>query len=795
MRKQFGNSDQDSSGNDDWGSSDWDILGWLNHDRQSSAHVELAPPPSIGIATVDIGSPDFGPDGAAAKKGGGGSSGTGVSPPPPPPPPSPPPPPPPPPPINSVTSTSTSATVVWHTLSPPSGDASLPTDTLFSKEWNLSSSTYGINVAKAWQNYTGEGIKAGIIDDGFDYNHPDLAPNYRLDLDYDTRTGSNDAYGTSTDTHGTTVAGVLGAARDGSGIVGVAYNAEMAGFRIGYGANGTPAQIADAFKHVLSSGMDVVNASWGYSTAYSDNYDLSSYSAAKAAILNDVATGRGGLGIDIVFAAGNGRASGDNTNYHSFQNDPNVIVVAATGSLGYVASYSNPGASVFVSAPGGSSIQTDDRLGSAGYSATDYAVMSGTSYAAPEVSGVIALMLQANPTLGYRDVQEILALTSKQIDPTNVSWEINGAHDFNGGGLHFSEDYGFGMVDATAATRLAESWQLQSTYANMATVTATHTDNLKIPDGVGSLQSHIAISNSMEIDKLVVDLNITDTAPSDLLVTLTSPFGTTATLVNHPTNGTGTGIVFETSANNFWGENTQGNWTLTVTDTVTGNIGTLNGWTLKALGDAADTPNVYVYTDEFSKLLSADRAILHDTTGAATINTAAVTTDSYIDLTPGALDTIAGRSLQIGLDTTIKNVWTGDGNDTIIANNAGDTIQGGRGNDTIVAGSGGDKLYGGPGNDTFVFKAPGQVTDVIADFVKGQDILDLHALMTAIGYTGTNAVADGWVKLVADANGGGTNFVVDAHNGQTPTTVVDVLGVAPTSLTQGVDYWLTSHTA
>jgi subtilisin family serine protease len=75
--------------------------------------------------------------------------------------------------------------------------------------------------------------------------------------------------------------------------------------------------------------------------------------------------------------------------------------------LGHVASFSNPGAALLVSAPGLSDY-TDDRLGTAGYSSADYVWGAGTSYAAPTVAGVIALMLQANPDLGYRDVQQTL---------------------------------------------------------------------------------------------------------------------------------------------------------------------------------------------------------------------------------------------------------------------------------------------------------------------------------------------------------------------------------------------------
>jgi subtilisin-like proprotein convertase family protein len=686
---------------------------------------------------------------------------------------------------SGATSSFKTVTTLWQTLNPVTGDGSTPTESNFAQQWNLTSSTAGIDVLKSWQNYTGLGVKVGVIDDGIDYNHPDLNQHYLFSLDYDATNGGGDAYGLATDYHGTTVAGVLAAARDGSNVVGVAYNASIAGFRISYSTSG-PSQLTDAFNHVLTNGMDVVNASWGYSTPYADNFFSSAFSPSKTAIQNDVANGRGGLGLNIVFAAGNARAAGDNVNYHNYQNDPYVITVAATDDQGHVTSFSTPGAALLVSAPGSYDI-TDDRLGAAGSSSGDTVAVAGTSYAAPTVAGVVALMLQANPTLGYRDVQEILAYSAKQTDPTNASWHTDGAHNWNGGGLHFSEDYGFGLVDATAAVRLAESWQEQSTYANMSVESANHTDNLTIPDG-GSLQSHITLGSSLILDKIVVDLNITHPNVSELTVTITSPDGTTATLVADPANGTGSGITFETSANNFWSEDAKGDWTLTVSDSAAGNVGTLNNWSLQALGDAPATPTVYIYSDEFATAAGTARGVLEDTSGTAGINTATVTTDSYLDLRPGAIDTIAGHSLQIAADTIIKTVWAGDGNDTIIANAAGDMIQGGRGNDTIVAGAGADKLWGGPGNDTFVWTASGSAKDTVFDFNPGQDTIDLHQLWTAFGYNGSDPLADHWLSLVSDG-GSGTNVVIDPHNGQAAITLVDVLGVAPTALHEGTSFW------
>ena len=286
----------------------------------------------------------------------------------------------------------------------------------------------------------------------------------------------------------------------------------------------------------------------------------------------------------------------------------------------------------------------------------------------------------------------------------------------------------------------------------------------------------------------VIDLDhLTHPNVSDLTVTLTSPDGTSAVLASHPASGTGGGIVFETSANNFWGEDAKGTWTLTVTDSVAGNVGTVDGWTLTALGDAPTTPTTYVYTDEFATATGANRMVLTDASGNATINTAAVTTGSYLDLNPGAVDTIAGKSLQIATNTIIKNVWAGDGNDIIIANNFGDTIQGGRGNDTIVAGHGADNLYGGPGSDTFVFNSLTTALDVIHDFTAGQDTIDLHVLLTSIGYTGTNPIGDKWLNLVTDG-AGGTDVQVDPHNGQSAVMIVDLLGVQTTALHSGTQF-------
>lgn len=676
----------------------------------------------------------------------------------------------------------------WRELAPPEGDSTAPSDSYFGSQWALTSARGGINVLGAWQNYTGAGVKIGIVDNGFDYAHADLSPRYRSDLDYDARDRDGDAYCSDVnDIHGTTVAGVAAGARDGSGIVGVAYNADWAGIRIGYGSAGSSSQYADALSHALP--FDVVNCSWGYSTPFQDNF-RSYWSSSAYAIENAVANGRGGLGTSIVFAAMNNRAAGDNVNYHNYQNSPYVITVGATDAYGKVASFSNPGAALLVAA-GGNGIVTDDRSGSSGWSSGDYVTASGTSYAAPAVSGVIALMLQANPDLGYRDVQQILAYSAKQTDPLSAGWAINGAHDWNGGGLHFSHDYGFGLVDATAAVRLAESWQVQSTYANLATMSVASGASAAIPDG-GALTSRLSFGASMTLDKIVLDLSLTHYSVRELTVTLTSPNGTTAVLVDHAANGTGSGINFTFSANDFWGENTLGTWTLSIADAALGNVGTLNSWTLKALGDATTADDVYVYTNEYGALADASRGVLHDSGGTDTINLAAVSTGVSLDLNEGAASSVVGAPLAIASGTSIENAWLGDGDDIVIGNALANIVQGGRGADVITGGGGADTLYGGPGHDMFVYNALADAGDTIKDFRSGEDAVDLVSLFTALGYNGSDAVADQWLSLVASGTGA-TSFILDPHNGQQSVTLLTIENVTPEALQKGIDYyWLGS---
>ena len=605
---------------------------------------------------------------------------------------------------------------------------SLPTDALLRFQWYLYPTT-GINVFPVWTDYTGAGVRVAVFDQGIDPAHPDLNGNLLTALG---RNASNLSAGgspvLSTDNHGTAVAGTIAAERNGSGIVGVAYGANL----VSVYDQMTLAEIPNAFAY--ASNFDVLNNSWGFAPqgtsyyalygnwAFADNFRSTSFSAAGIALANLAASGRHGLGTVVVQSAGNSFSLGDDTNLHNFQNSQYIITVAATDYAGNVTSYSSRGASVLVAAPGGggtdifSKIITTDRAGSAGYELGDYTEIAGTSFSAPIVSGIVALMLDANPNLGYRDVQEILAYSAREISSINNDWRYNGASNWNGGGLHYdaiNHNFGYGLVDALAAVRLAETWSsVAHAASNRQQVTLSHNAAMVIPDNTSSgAYDSIAVIQSIDVERVEVTLNVTHPFVGNLSAYLVSPSGTGSYLLWRPQasslNSFGTSqdnihFTFDTVLD--WGESSVGNWSLRIVDWSTGNVGTFDSWTLNLIGKSASADDTYIYTNEFAEATAdqATRSILSDTGGTDTLNAAACSANLVLNLVPGGVSTIDGRSLIIAAGTVIENAYGGDGNDVITGNSVANVLCGMRGADRLNGGIGNDTIDGGAGVDTAI---------------------------------------------------------------------------------------------
>ncbi len=503
-------------------------------------------------------------------------------------------------------------------------------DPLYDKQWHLKNSGQNsgisgedINVETVWNtviNATtgtktkGAGVNIRVVDDGLEVEHEDLAANILAGQSYDYCDNDSDLANTpihcSDHYHGTLVAGVI-AARDfnGLGVRGSAPQASITGFNLI--SNFTEVNALDAMSRNISN-VAISNNSWGPTD---DTGELSP--PPPAGWLNSLQTGttdgRGGRGTIYTWAAGNGASllygnpnGVDNSNYDAFANNRYVIAVCATNDRGQQAVYSENGANLWICAPSGGnlenneqSITTTDRSGGGNQglntnnSPNDYAdknytkTFIGTSSSAPLAAGVIALMLQTNPNLGWRDVRLILAQTARKNDPADTDWEVTtGTPIYN-----VNHKYGFGVVDAAAAVTASRTWSNvgpERTFNSGVRSVAT-----SIPDNnLTGVSNSIVIDSSMSIEFIEITFSANHTYHGDLKVELTSPSGTTSVLAEKhgclhrlsltPCSSNYDSWVFGSARH--LGENSAGTWTLRVSDEASSDTGTFTSWGLTFYG-------------------------------------------------------------------------------------------------------------------------------------------------------------------------------------------------------------------
>jgi VCBS repeat-containing protein len=701
---------------------------------------------------------------------------------------------------------------------PPSGESNPYDDPLYIDQWHL---TMIGDIQTIWNEYTGSGVSVGIYDNGIEYTHPDLAANYDASKHVIVNDEVLDPAPSSVVTaeHGTAVAGVIAAVDNDIGGVGIAFGASITGVNI----FGGPADINGAdvsgFSQAVNQAwtFDIINNSWGTVPNF-NNETAPSMLAALAGFETAVQTGRGRLGTIVIKAAGNDwdSSQGDFLNASRY-----TITVAAHDQDGDASWYTNRGANVLVSAPssgssadGDAGILTTDETGSEGYAAGDYTYgFGGTSSATPVVAGVVALMLDANPNLGWRDVQSILAYSATKIgdvpgatapvpadsDGDGVAdttvdfpveffdWFYNSASEWNGGGLHFSEDYGFGGVDAYAAARMAEVWSLFGD-AQVSTNELSFTGAMQTPglafDNQWVSASYTYAGPQMELEYVEVyvdfkaggglldlygnmeDVSIDIVSPSGTVVSLmqaSNGYDSTNNYLNpFPDLESGGQVTWTYGVNALRGETVTGDWTVRIVDiddTIFFDGGVLNAFLFTFYGAAPDDNDVYHYTYEMltqGLYLDPSRVSLDDTAGSDDWFDFSASGGTIVsDLSAGGTTTLNGVTIiQTTGTTVIENAVSGDGNDTLIGNDADNQLHGMRGDDTLVGGTGDDQLWGGFGDDLFAFYA-GDGQDVIWDFTAGPtsgDVIGLYGFgySTFDGLTLSDLGADTLIDLSPD---------------------------------------------
>ena len=373
----------------------------------------------------------------------------------------------------------------------------------------------GTGLAEAWMLALGRGVQIGLLDTGVNQAHSDFLAGSLATL----------GAGGTTDAHGTRVAGLISGRIDNAiGGMGGATGAALQSETVDFSASTPVAAMAAALERQAQS--DVSNNSWGWSRAFSDNFASLAFAPLAEALDRGATEGRDGLGTVWVFAGGNGRVMrdgqniGDDSNFHNMSNLRQAIAVGATDSAGRIALFSSPGTNLLLVAPG-QGLATTDGL-EAGASGRAWA--SGTSFSAPLVSATVAMMLEVNPGLGYRDIQQILAITARPLD--SAPGQENGGGAVNGGGLVFSRDAGFGLLDALGAVRLARSHPGGSGAASEIATAALFDPAPGPMEATGGQRLVLdlpAPPGGMRVDWAELDLSLSDPDLRGLSITLISP--------------------------------------------------------------------------------------------------------------------------------------------------------------------------------------------------------------------------------------------------------------------------------
>jgi serine protease len=286
-------------------------------------------------------------------------------------------------------------------------DAAGSSDPLVPQEWAQQSFQF----SALWPCGKGSGVTVAVIDTGVQANHPDLVGRVLPGAAFlNGGAGQVGAGGTDPNGHGTHVAGIIAAADNGVGVVGVAPEATILPIRaLGADGSGFSSDIAHAITWAVDHGANVVNLSLGA------DVDSPSMDAAVS-----YATSHG---VVVVAAAGNTGAGGT-PEYPAAL--PSVVAVAALNADGSIASYSTRGSYVDVAAPGSSILST--------YPTSAWAIMSGTSMASPHVAGLAALIIDGRGAIAPAAM--LARLTSTATDA---------------GDPGFDPAYGFGRINPVAA--------------------------------------------------------------------------------------------------------------------------------------------------------------------------------------------------------------------------------------------------------------------------------------------------------------------------------------------------------
>ena len=515
-----------------------------------------------------------------------------------------------------------------------------------------------INVEPVWaEGIMGTGINVVVVDDGMDYLHEDLSANVDTTLNHDY-TGNNDVLTDDTD-HGTSVAGIIAARDNTLGIRGVAPRATIYAYNLLQDLEWINEVDAMSRNHVVTA---ISSNSWGCDLTPRVGCNRGGKWTTEAE--KGLSEGFHGKGILYVFGAGNNPTGGGHTNLSGYTNTYFVTTVCAVDKNGVRPTYSVPGDTLWVCAP------------AADVTLTNYdhyqAYFAGTSGATAVVSGVAALVREANSALTWRDVKLVLAGSARKNHPSNPGWQTGALkYDSATERYAFNREYGFGVVDAKAAVDAARNWENLPPLLRDSVASAEINANIADSDSSGDTTTHtyvLPLNTDIGFTEFVrLDTNFEHSRFRDLMVQLISPAGTVST-ISHPHevwHGTNLRVHFAFGSSKFLGENPNGIWTLQVTDHINDSIQTsklpdrmiltqFSDWGITVYGHDSDhiPPAASVTAPAFTRVSPASGALEVEWIPPADNDGSAVTDYDLRYIRADAADKADAHW------TVLHNVWT-----------------------------------------------------------------------------------------------------------------------------------------